>query len=112
MTHRFTLDYADDYAFVAAVYEALWRKDRPVFPLADVLALLEERPRLRETNARYAGVVPPPLRPADGPGHPRFPAGEAPRLSLEPGHEREDVSSSLPTRIPDAPRACASTACA
>ena len=56
MTHRFTLDYPDDYAFVAAVYEALWRRDRPVFPLADILALLEERPELRETNARYAGV--------------------------------------------------------
>ena len=26
MTHRFTLDYADDYAFVAAVYEALWQR--------------------------------------------------------------------------------------
>ena len=56
MTHRFTLDYPDDYAFVAAVYEALWRRDRPVFPLADILALLEGRPDLRETNARYAGV--------------------------------------------------------
>lgn len=56
MTHRLTLDYPDDYSLVAAVYEALWRKDRPVFPLADVLALLEERPELRETNARYAGV--------------------------------------------------------
>jgi spore coat polysaccharide biosynthesis protein SpsF len=56
MTHRFTLDYPDDYTVLAAVYEALWRPDRPVFPLADILALLEERPELRETNARYAGV--------------------------------------------------------
>ena len=56
MTHRFTLDYADDYAFVAAVYEALWRKERPVFRLSDILRLLEERPELRELNARYAGV--------------------------------------------------------
>jgi spore coat polysaccharide biosynthesis protein SpsF len=56
MTHRLTLDYPDDYSFVAAVYEALWRRDRPVFPLGDILALLEERPELRETNARYAGV--------------------------------------------------------
>jgi len=56
MTHRFTLDYPDDYAFVAAVYETLWRRDRPIFTLADILALLEERPELRETNARYAGV--------------------------------------------------------
>jgi spore coat polysaccharide biosynthesis protein SpsF len=55
-THRFTLDYPADYAFVAAVYEALWRPSRPVFPLADILALLDERPELRETNARYAGA--------------------------------------------------------
>jgi spore coat polysaccharide biosynthesis protein SpsF len=56
MTHRLTLDYPDDYALVAAIYEVLWRKDRPVFPLGDILALLEARPELRETNARYAGV--------------------------------------------------------
>jgi spore coat polysaccharide biosynthesis protein SpsF len=56
MSHRFTLDYPDDYAFVAAVYEALWRPNRPVFSLADILALLEERPELRSLNGRYAGV--------------------------------------------------------
>ena len=56
MTHRFTLDYADDYAFVAAVYEALWRPQRPDFRLSDILGLLEKRPELRELNARYAGV--------------------------------------------------------
>jgi spore coat polysaccharide biosynthesis protein SpsF len=56
LTHRLTLDYPDDYALVAAVYEALWRKERPVFSLSEILALLEERPALRETNARYAGV--------------------------------------------------------
>jgi len=56
MTHRFTLDYPDDYAFVAAVYEALFRPNRPAFTLADILTLLDERPELRETNARYAGV--------------------------------------------------------
>jgi spore coat polysaccharide biosynthesis protein SpsF len=56
MTHRFTLDYPEDYAVVAAIYEALWRRDRPVFPLAEILALLEERPQLRATNARYLGV--------------------------------------------------------
>jgi spore coat polysaccharide biosynthesis protein SpsF len=56
LTHRFTLDYPDDYSFVAAVYEALWRRDRPAFALADILALLEERPELRDWNARYAGV--------------------------------------------------------
>lgn len=56
MTYRFTLDYPDDYGFVAAVYEALWRPGRPVFSLAEILALLEARPELAEINARYAGV--------------------------------------------------------
>jgi len=56
MTHRFTLDYPDDYIFVSAVYDALWRPERPVFTLADILALLEARPELRLMNARYAGV--------------------------------------------------------
>ena len=54
-TLRFRLHDADDYSFVAAVYAALWRTDRPVFPVADILGLLEERPALRETNARWAG---------------------------------------------------------
>jgi spore coat polysaccharide biosynthesis protein SpsF len=56
LSHRFTLDYPDDYAFVAAVYEALWRRERPIFTLAEILALLEERPELARINARYAGV--------------------------------------------------------
>jgi spore coat polysaccharide biosynthesis protein SpsF len=56
MSHRFTLDYPDDYAFVAAVYEALWRPERPLFTLSEILQLLEERPGLRALNARYAGV--------------------------------------------------------
>jgi spore coat polysaccharide biosynthesis protein SpsF len=56
MSHRLTLDYPDDYAFVAAVYDALWRADRPVFSLSEILALLEARPELHALNARYAGV--------------------------------------------------------
>lgn len=56
MTHRLTLDYPDDYGLVSALYEALWRPDRPVFTLAEILALLAARPELMEINARYAGV--------------------------------------------------------
>jgi len=55
-SHRFTVDYPEDYAFVAAVYDALWAPDRPVFGLAEILALLRERPDLRGLNSRYAGV--------------------------------------------------------
>jgi spore coat polysaccharide biosynthesis protein SpsF len=56
LSHRFTIDYPDDYAFVAALYEALWTRERPIFGLAQILALLEERPELARINARYAGV--------------------------------------------------------
>ncbi len=56
MTHRFTLDYPADYRLITAVYEALWRADRPIFSLAEILGLLEARPDLRQLNARYAGV--------------------------------------------------------
>jgi spore coat polysaccharide biosynthesis protein SpsF len=56
MSERFTIDYAEDYAFVAAVYEALFRRDRTVFTLGEILGLLEARPEIRSLNARYAGV--------------------------------------------------------
>ncbi len=56
MSHRFTIDYPEDYAFVRAVYEALWTPSRPIFSLGDILELLEREPRILELNARYAGV--------------------------------------------------------
>lgn len=56
LSHRFTIDYPDDYALVATVYEALWKRERPVFGLAEILALLEDRPELARINARYVGV--------------------------------------------------------
>jgi spore coat polysaccharide biosynthesis protein SpsF len=56
MTHRLTLDYPEDYALVAAVYERLWRRDRPIFDLADVLRLLAHEPELFDLNAHLAGV--------------------------------------------------------
>ncbi|MCC6747840.1 MAG: glycosyltransferase family protein [Deltaproteobacteria bacterium] len=56
MTHRFTIDYPEDYAFLAAVYEALYRPERPIFPLEEILAYLEAHPEVTALNARYAGV--------------------------------------------------------
>jgi spore coat polysaccharide biosynthesis protein SpsF len=56
MTHRFTIDYPDDYNFVSAVYDALWTRERPVFGLAEILDLLAARPALFALNSRYAGV--------------------------------------------------------
>ena len=54
-THRWTIDYEDDYEFIAAVYAALWTETRPVFSLEDVLSLIEARPHMREINACHAG---------------------------------------------------------
>lgn len=56
MSHRFTVDYPADYDFVAAVYDALWARGRPVFSLGDILRLLEVRPDIFAINQRYAGV--------------------------------------------------------
>jgi spore coat polysaccharide biosynthesis protein SpsF len=56
MSHRFTIDYAEDYAFVTALYDALWRPDRPAFGLREILALLDDRPELMRLNSAYAGV--------------------------------------------------------
>jgi len=55
-SHRFTIDYREDYEFIAAVYAALWRPERPVFGLDDILALLVARSELLAINARWAGV--------------------------------------------------------
>ena len=54
-THRWTIDYPEDYQFIAAVYEALWSPARPVFSLTDVLSLLEAHPDIAALNACHAG---------------------------------------------------------
>ncbi|HVU54116.1 MAG TPA: glycosyltransferase family protein [Puia sp.] len=55
MTHRFTIDYEDDYRFIRAVYEALYPSN-PLFGVGDILSLLERRPDLYEINAELAGI--------------------------------------------------------
>lgn len=55
MSHRWTLDYPEDYEFIRAVYEDLYPGD-PRFGLEAILTLLERRPELHAINARYAGV--------------------------------------------------------
>jgi spore coat polysaccharide biosynthesis protein SpsF len=54
-THRWTIDYPEDYQFLAAVYEHLWTEMRPVFSMRDVLSLLESRPDIAALNACHAG---------------------------------------------------------
>lgn len=55
MSHRFTIDYPADYQFIKAVYEALYPAN-PAFSLADILALLKQRPDIYGLNADLAGV--------------------------------------------------------
>ena len=55
MTHRFTIDYPDDYAFIRRVYEELF-VENPVFGLSAILDLLERKPDIFEINQQYAGV--------------------------------------------------------
>ncbi|MBK8010197.1 MAG: glycosyltransferase family protein [Deltaproteobacteria bacterium] len=56
MSHRFTIDYPEDYAFIAAIYQRLYRPEDAVFRLDEILDLLEAEPNLRAINADYAGV--------------------------------------------------------
>lgn len=53
-THRFTIDYPEDYAFIAAVYGALGGDE--IFGLSAILELLERVPKLRTLNARFLGT--------------------------------------------------------
>jgi len=54
-SHRFTIDYEEDYRFIAAVYEAL-HDDRRVFSVDDILRLLDERPDIYDLNSAHRGV--------------------------------------------------------
>jgi spore coat polysaccharide biosynthesis protein SpsF len=56
MSHRWTIDYPEDYEFVNAVYDELWTDENPVFSLRDILDLLDRRPDIATLNSRYAGV--------------------------------------------------------
>jgi spore coat polysaccharide biosynthesis protein SpsF len=56
-SHRFTIDYREDYEFISAVYAELQGgpQERP-FGLGEILALLSRRPELMLLNQRYLGV--------------------------------------------------------
>lgn len=55
MTHRFTIDYKEDYDFINKVYEELYDLKND-FKLCDIMKLLDRKPELREINKMYAGV--------------------------------------------------------
>jgi len=56
MTHRWTVDYAEDYLLVKAVYESFQRKNRLQFALWEIVRFLEDHPEIAALNARYLGV--------------------------------------------------------
>lgn len=53
-SHRWTIDYEEDYEFIRAVYEALYPAN-PRFSLVDILRFLEDHPEVAAINRRYAG---------------------------------------------------------
>jgi spore coat polysaccharide biosynthesis protein SpsF len=55
-THRFTLDYREDYELIRAVFDELWTPSRPVFSITEIVELFGERPALPAINARHLGV--------------------------------------------------------
>ena len=55
MSHRFNIDYIEDYNFIQAVYDELF-PIRPIFTLDDILTLLKRKPELMNLNKKYIGV--------------------------------------------------------
>lgn len=55
MSHRFTIDYMEDYLFIKAVYDELYDSN-PEFSLSDILELLERKPEIKRLNEKYTGV--------------------------------------------------------
>lgn len=55
MSHRFTIDYPEDYEFIKRVYDELYDKN-PKFGLNEILNLLEAKPEIKKINEKYNGV--------------------------------------------------------
>lgn len=53
-THRFVLDYYEDYIFIKSVYEQLYHIN-PAFNLYDIVNLLKLRPEIAAINSHYLG---------------------------------------------------------
>jgi spore coat polysaccharide biosynthesis protein SpsF len=55
MSHRFTIDYPEDYLFIKKVYGELYFK-KGCFSCENIIDLLIHKPEIKELNAEYAGV--------------------------------------------------------
>jgi len=55
MSHRWTIDYPEDYEFIQRIYQELYPTNKE-FGLYDILDLLERKPEVHAINSKYAGV--------------------------------------------------------
>lgn len=55
MTHRWTIDYEEDYLFIKKIYDELYCAEKH-FSMYDILSLLERKPEIAAINNKYAGV--------------------------------------------------------
>lgn len=55
MSHRFVLDYEEDYEFIKRIYDELY-KNKIDFKLCDIMMLLDRKPELKEINSIRAGI--------------------------------------------------------
>jgi spore coat polysaccharide biosynthesis protein SpsF len=51
-THRWTLDYIEDYELIKSIYSGLYRNGQR-FTTSDILRFLTEDPKLSQINAKY-----------------------------------------------------------
>jgi spore coat polysaccharide biosynthesis protein SpsF len=55
-THRLTLDYAEDYRVIRAVFEALHENGAAPFSVEDVVDFLDDHPDIQAINAHHGGA--------------------------------------------------------
>jgi len=55
MSHRWTIDYPEDYTFIKEIFETLYPSNQ-LFSLNDILNLLEQKPELNKINSELTGV--------------------------------------------------------
>jgi spore coat polysaccharide biosynthesis protein SpsF len=53
-SHRWTLDYEEDYILIRAIYQELYPQ-KPNFGIDDILQLLEKKPHLKSINSKHLG---------------------------------------------------------
>jgi len=54
LTHRWTIDYQEDFLFLKRVFEEF--ENKPNFQMEDILTLLKEKPEIAKINQKYLGV--------------------------------------------------------